>query len=130
VTTTVQLTANENIEQCFEVCDESERHGRFLHVLNSVYDGASRVIIFCDTKRGCEALRAELKRRGIAADAIHGDKSQQERDWVLLQFKSGECPILLATDVRRRQSSLRHERARTSYHGALPQRGRALDVND
>lgn len=99
----------------FEVCDEVEKHGRFLRLLQSLYDGSSRMIIFCDTKRGCDALRAELKRKGIAADSIHGDKVQQERDWVLLQFKSGECPVLLATDVAARGLDVKDVRVVINY---------------
>ncbi|KAL1500168.1 hypothetical protein AB1Y20_012837 [Prymnesium parvum] len=115
VNNAADLTANENIEQLFEVCEEAEKHARFLRVLQSVYDGSSRVIIFCDTKRGCDALRAELRRRGMAADSLHGDKTQQERDWVLLQFKSGECPVLLATDVAARGLDVKDVRVVINY---------------
>ena len=45
------------------MCEEGEKHGRFLRLLQGLYDGTARTIIFCDTKRGCEALRGELKRR-------------------------------------------------------------------
>eukprot|EP00966_Prymnesium_polylepis_P249722 5773401-Prymnesium_polylepis.1 len=110
-----ELTANESIEQKFEVCEEGEKHGRFLRLLQGLYDGAARTIIFCDTKRGCEALRSELKRRGMAADSIHGDKIQQERDWVLLQFRSGECPVLLATDVAARGLDVKDVRYVINY---------------
>ena len=67
---------------------------------NVAADGVSRTIIFCSSKRGCEVMRTDLRRRGYAAEALHGDKSQQERDWVLLQFKQGSAPVLIATDVR------------------------------
>lgn len=41
-------------------------------------------------------------RSGWPALAIHGDKQQQERDWVLQEFKSGRSPIMIATDVASR----------------------------
>lgn len=44
----------------------------------------------------------QLRRDGFPALAIHGDKSQGERDWVLAEFKSGKSPIMLATDVAAR----------------------------
>lgn len=97
------------------MCDEKEKHGRFLRLLTALYDGFSRIIIFCETKRGCDLIRAELKRRGVAADSIHGDKGQQERDWVLMQFKSGVCPVLLATDVAGRGLDVKDVRAVINY---------------
>ena len=39
--------------------------------------------IFCETKRGCDLLTRQLRTDGWPALSIHGDKSQQERDWVL-----------------------------------------------
>ena len=39
--------------------------------------------IFCETKRGCDLLTRQLRQDGWPALSIHGDKSQQERDWVL-----------------------------------------------
>jgi hypothetical protein len=41
------------------------------------------VQIFCETKRGCDLLTRQLRQDGWPALSIHGDKSQQERDWVL-----------------------------------------------
>ncbi len=75
----------------------------------------ARVIIFCASKRGCEAARAELRRRGISAEALHGDKSQQERDWVLQQFRQGSAPVLLATDVASRGLDVKDVRAVVNF---------------
>ena len=57
VNNAAELTANESIEQHFEVCEEHEKHARFLRLLQGIYDGQKRIIVFCDTKRGCEHLR-------------------------------------------------------------------------
>lgn len=43
----------------------------------------ANVQIFCETKRGCDQLTRQLRQDGWPALSIHGDKSQQERDWVL-----------------------------------------------
>ena len=73
-----------------------------MRLLREVNDGMSRIIIFCETKRGCDRLCTDMRRHGVNALAIHGDKSQQERDWVLQQFREGKAPIMLATDVAAR----------------------------
>jgi len=109
------LRAAESIDQRFEVCDEREKHGRFIEVLGSVCDGASRVLIFCGAKRGCESLKAEVRRRGVACETLHGDKIQQERDWVLQQFKLGAVPVVIATDVAGRGLDVKDVRVVINY---------------
>lgn len=61
----------------------------------------SKVIIFCSTKRMCDQLASNLTRQ-FGAASIHGDKSQNERDHVLNQFRTGKSPVLVATDVAAR----------------------------
>lgn len=61
-----------------------------------------RILIFCETKKGCDAVTRQLRMDGWPALSIHGDKSQHERDWVLAEFKSGKHPIMIATDVAAR----------------------------
>lgn len=41
-----------------------------------------RILIFCETKKGCDAVTRQLRMDGWPALSIHGDKSQHERDWV------------------------------------------------
>lgn len=62
----------------------------------------AKVLIFVATKRTADDLTANLRQDGWPALAIHGDKSQGERDWVLQQFKDGKSPIMVATDVASR----------------------------
>lgn len=50
-----------------------------------------RILIFCETKKGCDAVTRQLRMDGWPALSIHGDKSQHERDWVLAEFKAGKC---------------------------------------
>lgn len=77
-----------------------EKQRRLEQILRSQERG-SKVIIFCSTKRLCDQLTRGIG-RSFGAVAIHGDKSQGERDWALNQFRSGKNPILVATDVAAR----------------------------
>ncbi len=61
-----------------------------------------QVLVFTATKLGCNRLANDLNKAGIHADAIHGDKSQQERMKALEAFKNGEIRVLVATDVAAR----------------------------
>lgn len=62
----------------------------------------AKVIIFDETQRSVERLSNELLSRGFSADAIHGGKSQGQRQRALARFKKSEISILVATDVAAR----------------------------
>jgi len=62
----------------------------------------SKALVFDDTQRSVEKLSKELQTRGFLADAIHGGKSQGQRQRALSKFKSSEVNILVATDVAAR----------------------------
>ena len=68
----------------------------------------NRCLVFSQTKRGCDSLCRSLNQFGYKAMAIHGDKSQQERDMVLNQFRTGRSPIMVATDVAARGLDVKH----------------------
>ncbi|MDR3563542.1 MAG: DEAD/DEAH box helicase [Negativicutes bacterium] len=61
-----------------------------------------KAIIFCRTKRGVDDLVASLQPRGFAAEGLHGDLSQSQRDRVMKKFREGQLEILVATDVAAR----------------------------
>ena len=61
-----------------------------------------RVLVFTRTKRGADRLSRHLFGDGIAAEAIHGDKSQSQRTRVLADFKRARVRVLVATDVAAR----------------------------
>src|SRR5246500_310188 len=61
-----------------------------------------RALIFTRTKHGADKVVKGLARAGIAADAIHGNKSQNHRERVLASFRSGEARTLVATDIAAR----------------------------
>jgi len=70
-------------------------------LLEKVMDG-SKILIFTETKRAADDLTREMRVDGWPALCIHGDKKQEEREWVLKEFKEGKSPILVATDVAAR----------------------------
>ena len=73
-----------------------------VHLLTHDDENAKQVLVFVGTKFGASRLAVYLERQGIAADAIHGDKSQQQRTEALEDFKSGKIRVLVATDVAAR----------------------------
>jgi len=64
--------------------------------------GFDRVLVFGRTKWGMEKLAQALIQKGLKATAIHGNKSQNQRQRALAQFKTGGVKVLLATDVAQR----------------------------
>lgn len=64
--------------------------------------GIKRCLIFCNTKRMVDELSENLKNRGYAAEGLHGDLSQNQRDTVMNRFRGGKLKILIATDVAAR----------------------------
>jgi ATP-dependent RNA helicase RhlE len=61
-----------------------------------------RVLVFSRTKHGADRIVRQLGQSGIAASAIHGNKSQPQRERALADFKAGKVPILVATDIAAR----------------------------
>ncbi|KAH9327018.1 hypothetical protein KI387_007196, partial [Taxus chinensis] len=95
------LKANHSIDQIVEIVSEHEKYSRLIRLLEEIMDG-SRLLIFLETKKGCDQVTRQLRMDGWPALSIHGDKSQAERDWVLSEFKTGKSPIMTATDVAAR----------------------------
>lgn len=99
----LDLAASHNIKQIVDVCTEFEKRDKIAkYVESEMVDENSKIIIFASTKRNCDELTSYLRSEGWPALAIHGDKEQRERDWVLQEFRSGKSPIMVATDVAAR----------------------------
>jgi ATP-dependent RNA helicase DeaD len=64
--------------------------------------GLTRCIAFCNTKIGTDKLVQQLGEKGFPAEAIHGDMAQLQRTSVMRKFKTGQVPLLVATDVAAR----------------------------
>ena len=100
--------ANTRIDQRVTVCEESAKFATLVELLEELMgqalEGAAapRLMIFCASKKRCEEVTRALRIDGWPALGIHGDKTQEERDWVLHEFKTGASPLLIATDVAQR----------------------------
>ena len=97
----LELQANKAIQQIVEVVQDFAKWERLLFHMKNFNDG-SRVLIFVETKRGADQLCSSLYKERFPVGAMHGDKSQQERDSCLKDFRSGRTPIMIATDVAAR----------------------------
>ena len=92
-----------------EITVENMVH-RFLHVHQmdkvkvaaAIAAGAKKVLMFSNTKAGCDRLVRKLGDEGVRAQAIHGDLRQNMRERALERFADGRLPILVATDVAAR----------------------------
>ena len=91
---------NDNVTQKVYQVAQSDKEALLIQLLKAAE--AKQVIIFTKTKITASRLSRSLEREGIAADAIHGDKTQQERIKALDAFKAGTCTALVATDVAAR----------------------------
>ena len=65
-------------------------------------EGVERTLVFTRTKHGANRVAEQLGRAGIAAAAIHGNKSQNARERALEDFRRGTIPVLVATDIAAR----------------------------
>jgi ATP-dependent RNA helicase DDX5/DBP2 len=99
----LELSASHNIKQIIEVTTDFEKRDKIAkYVEQQMETPDPKIIIFASTKRTCDELTSYLRSEGWPALAIHGDKEQRERDWVLQEFRSGKSPIMVATDVAAR----------------------------
>ena len=98
----MELTANHNIKQIVDVVSDFEKRNKLVEHLEKIANENAKVIIFVGTKRVADDITKFLRQDGWPALAIHGDKEQRERDWVLDEFRAGRSPILIATDVASR----------------------------
>lgn len=97
--TPVSSTA-EIIEQQIYFVDKSDKRGLLYHLIRN--ENLSNVLVFVRTKHGADNVVKALKKHGVNAEAIHGDKSQTARQRVLDNFKNKEITVLVATDIAAR----------------------------
>ncbi|EER40016.1 ATP-dependent RNA helicase DBP2 [Histoplasma capsulatum H143] len=105
----MDLSANHRITQIVEIVSEFEKRDRMAKHLDRIMEDNkhSKVLIFTGTKRVADDITRFLRQDGWPALSIHGDKQQNERDWVLNEFKTGKSPIMVATDVASRGIDVR-----------------------
>jgi len=105
----MELSANHRITQIVEVVSEFEKRDKMTkHLEKIMEDKDNKILIFTGTKRVADDITRFLRQDGWPALSIHGDKQQNERDWVLNEFKTGKSPIMVATDVASRGIDVRN----------------------
>ena len=90
----------DTVEQFQVEVDQKAKPDMLVEVLAE--EKPTQAIVFVRTKVRCDQLYKRLRDRGMNAKALHGDMSQGSRDGVMLSFKGGRVPILVATDVAAR----------------------------
>lgn len=98
----LDLAGNKDVTQKIVVCTDQEKYNHLLRYLRENLTDKDRVLVFVETKKGCDMLTRSLRMDSFQARAMHGDKSQEERDWVLKEFKNLQASLLVATDVAAR----------------------------
>ena len=93
-------TPAEDVEHSLYVVEKPQKPYLLAAILNNL--PGNRSLAFTRTKHGADKVVKRLKRAGLLAAAIHGNKSQGQRQRVLEQFKSGRVSVLVATDIAAR----------------------------
>lgn len=97
----IKEQTNSHIEQDVIFVDDHQQKSEKLTELLSRPD-FEKVIIFGETKYGVQRLSDSLNKNGLSSEAIHGNKSQSQRDRALKNFKNHSVNVLVATDVAAR----------------------------
>jgi ATP-dependent RNA helicase RhlE len=95
-----QNTIAETIVHRVHPVDNSRKRALLIDILSKRH--TDQVLVFGKTKHGCNRLAEQLGEAGLKAVAIHGNKSQAQRQKALDQFKAGRARVLVATDVAAR----------------------------
>lgn len=97
---------NNDLDQHVVTVNHNRKNDLLAYLLNE--NDWQQVLIFCSAKRTCDNLLIKLKKRGIEAVAMHGNKEQSARMQALKDFKAGKTRILIATDVAARGIDIEH----------------------
>ncbi|KAF8426418.1 ATP-dependent RNA helicase ded1 [Tirmania nivea] len=93
-------STSENITQKVEYVEDQDKRSVLLDILQAHQGGLT--LIFVETKRMADNLSEFLLNQNFPATSIHGDRTQRERERALEMFRSGRCPVLVATAVAAR----------------------------
>ena len=100
VAVTPVATTAERIEQAVVFVDQGQKRHALVALLRGQADG--RTLVFSRTKHGADKIVKNLIESGLPAVAIHGNKSQGQRERALEDFKNGQTRVLVATDIAAR----------------------------
>lgn len=101
----MDLSANPNVKQVVTICTRETKNECLREIISEILklDRSERkTIVFTETKRTADYVANEIGRLNIRSEAIHGDKSQRQRDSILNSFRNGHIDVLVATDVASR----------------------------
>lgn len=90
----------DEVEQCVYFVEKPEKRQLLVELLREHEDKS--VLIFARTKHGADNISKTLRHKGMRCEALHGDKSQCQRQRALDDFKSGKSRIMVATDIAAR----------------------------
>jgi ATP-dependent RNA helicase RhlE len=90
----------EIIQQSLYFVEKQNKRSLLIHLLSD--ESIETALVFAKTKHGADRITRDLKKSGINAEAIHGNKSQNERQRALTNFKNRQTRILVATDIAAR----------------------------
>ena len=93
-------TTAERVDQSVTFVNQAEKQA--LLTLTLADPAVERALVFTRTKHGADRVVKQLAGNGIASNAIHGNKSQPQRERALAEFKDGRVKILVATDIAAR----------------------------
>jgi ATP-dependent RNA helicase RhlE len=93
-------SAAPKIEQSVYMVSRQLKQSLLHHLLTET--GTEKTLVFTRTKHGADKVARRLARAGFASNAIHGNKSQGQRQRALDAFRNGACRVLVATDVAAR----------------------------
>merc|ERR1740122_664894 len=114
-----ELTANQDITQVVKIVQNDQQKMQELQTIMTECSQGDRLLIFCETKVATAMLAHQLSAVArVPSVAIHGDLAQRDRDWSLEAFKSGRCPVMVATDVAGRGLDIRGIRAVVNWDAA------------
>jgi len=119
VSGSLELHAAEAVRQVVEVVQATQKMDKLLRLLERIHDTKSRILVFANTKRSVDDLTRTLRSSGLPALGWHGDKSQQEREWVLSEFRAGRALLLVATDIAARGLDVHDIRAVVNFEMPL-----------
>ena len=105
VSVTPAATTAERVDQYLFMVQQDEKQSLLVMVLTGRHDvpgKVERVLVFTRTKHGADRVVKRLAQDGIRANAIHGNKSQPQRERALDEFRRGKTQVLIATDVAAR----------------------------
>ncbi|XP_039251758.2 ATP-dependent RNA helicase DDX4-like [Styela clava] len=91
-----------DVTQTILQVDGNDKRDTLVEKISDVAETRARTLVFVDTKRNADFLASYLSQEGFPTTSIHGDRLQREREMALRDFKSGQCPIMIATSVAAR----------------------------